>query len=100
MIIERRKFLELVVTAAAAGSISGQVKKSSRPIPKSEYDYVDWSWEKWRSITKATRPRALGEHTGKAELIDLLTFKGKKVLSPNEWKVRRESIKNVLRIFL
>ena len=41
---------------------------AQRALPKSEYDYVDWSWERWRAITRASRPRIVTEQTGKAEL--------------------------------
>jgi dienelactone hydrolase len=101
MKIERRKFLELAGVALTALTANGQSKKSaSRPIPKSEYDYVDWSWERWRAITKATRPRLLTEQTGRAELSDLLTRGKGKIGSPAGWLGRREEIKRVLNEFL
>ncbi len=69
---------------------------AQRPLPKSEYDYVDWSWEKWRAITRATKPRVRGEHFGKAELIDLVDKNSTK----QSWETRREQIKTVLRVFI
>ena len=101
MKIERRKFLELTGIALTAMTIKGQTKKPSpRPIPKSEYDYVDWSWERWRSITGAARPRISAEQTGKAELIDLLARGKGKITTPHEWRERREEIRRVLNEFL
>lgn len=103
MKIERRKFLEIAGLAAAATlhgtkTISAQNK---RPLPKSEYDYVDWSWEKWRNVTRAMRPKsAAGEQAGKAELIDLLGSGSTKISTHNEWQRRREEIKKRLSIFL
>ncbi|MGI8470069.1 MAG: alpha/beta hydrolase family protein [Pyrinomonadaceae bacterium] len=101
MKIERRKFLELTGVALAAMTVRGQIKKpSSRPLPKSEYDYVDWSWGNWRKITRAVRPSVSGEQTGKAELIDLLETSGKRITTPNEWQTKREEIKKRLNVFL
>jgi hypothetical protein len=100
MKIDRRNFIELAGIALAASAVSGQVKKMPRPLPKSEYDYVDWSWERWRQITKAPRPRITGDHTGKAELIDLLAVNDKKITSPGGWQARREYTKNLLDKFI
>lgn len=102
MKIERRKFLELAGIALAATTLKGQTKKpAARAIPKSEYDYVDWSWEKWRSITRATRPARIStEQAGQAELIDLLIRGKEKITTPQAWQQRREAIKNVLNAFL
>ncbi len=100
MKIERRKFFELTGIAFTAMTIKGQTKKPPRPIPKSEYDYVDWSWERWRSITKAARPRISTEQTGQAELIDLITRGKEKISTPQAWQRQREAIKKVLNVFL
>ena len=100
MKIERREFLELTVIGLAALAVSGQVKKPARPLPKGEYDYVDWSWEKWRKITRAARPRLTSEQAGKAELIDLLDGNGKKITSRQQWQTKREEIKKRLNVFL
>ncbi len=101
MKIERRKFLELTGIALASMTINGQTSKPSRPIPKSEYDYVDWSWEQWRSITKAVRPRRISaEQTGQAELIDLLIRGKEKITTTQAWQRQREAIKGVLNEFL
>lgn len=73
---------------------------AQRALPKSEYDYVDWNWERWRRITGAARPRITSEQAGRAELADLLAVSGRKITSPDEWRVRREEIKKVLQVFL
>jgi hypothetical protein len=99
--MERREFLE-VSGAAVAGAALFNVPlvQAQRPVPKSEYDYVDWSWEKWRQITKENRPRAYGEQAGRAELIDLLTPGGKKITTPQAWATRQEEIKSLLKVFV
>jgi hypothetical protein len=99
--IERRAFLELgVLVVAGEALFSSLPVKAQRPLPKSEYDYVDWSWEKWREITRAVRPQVTSAQSGKAELIDLLTSGKEKVATPKAWETRREEIKNRLRAFL
>ena len=100
MEIDRRNFIELAGVALAATTINAQVKKPSRALPKSEFDYVDWSWARWRQITKAPRPSITGDHTGKAELIDLLRVNDKKITSPDGWQTRREYTKNLLNKFV
>jgi dienelactone hydrolase len=99
--MERRAFLELSGSAVAVAALFNvPVIQGQRPIPKSEYDYVDWSWEKWRKITRETRPRIHGEQAGRAELIDLLTSGNKKITIPQEWQARREDIKTLLKAFI
>ena len=101
MKIKRRKFLELSALAGAGVALfDSSSARAQRPLPKSEYDYVDWSWGKWRSITKAVRPRVSSEQTGKAELIDLLAKGNEKITTPQGWEGRREEIKNLLAVFL
>jgi dienelactone hydrolase len=98
---ERREFLELAGLAAAGAALfDAPPVRAQRPLPKSEYDYVDWSWEKWRRITKAVRPRVTGEQSGKAELIDLLAGGNEKITAPQAWQTRRAEIKNLLNVFL
>lgn len=100
MRIERREFLESAgLAVAGAALVSAPSAGAQRPLPKSEYDYVDWSWEKWRTITKAVRPRVSSEQSGKAELIDLLV-NGNRKITAQEWKARRAEIKSRLRSFL
>ncbi len=99
--IERRKFFEMAGLAVTGAALfNAPPVKAQRPLPKSEYDYVDWSWEKWRKITKAVRPRVSGEQAGQAELIDLLTSGKEKITTPQAWHTRREEIKNRVRVFL
>jgi hypothetical protein len=102
MKIERREFLELVGRTAAAGAVllDARSVKGQRPQPKSEFDYVDWSWENWRRITKAERPQITSAQSGMAELIDLLDPKDTRTQLPQAWQKRREDIKSRLRLFL
>ena len=69
-------------------------------MPKSEYDYVDWSWERWRAITRATRPRIVTEQTGKAELADILTRAGQKITTAEQLKLQHKALKAVFEIFV
>ncbi|MGE0132851.1 MAG: alpha/beta hydrolase family protein [Blastocatellales bacterium] len=92
--MERRDFLQLTGMTLAASA------RAQRPLPKSEYDYVDWRWERWRRITGATRPRPVTDQTGKAELTDLLIRAGEKITTPGEWQSQRDAIKRVLQVFL
>ncbi len=99
--MERREFLELGgLTIAGAALFNALPVNAQRPLPKSEYDYVDWSWERWRQITKAVRPRVFSEQAGKAELIDLLGSGNEKITTPQAWQTRRAEIKNRLHIIL
>jgi dienelactone hydrolase len=102
MKIERREFIEMAGLAAAAGAFlfDAPAVKAQRPLPKSEYDYVDWSWERWRKMTKAARPHLTGAQAGKAELIDLLDRDGKKITTLQQWQAKREEIKMRLKVFL
>jgi hypothetical protein len=98
--IERREFLGTAgLAVAGAALVSAPSAEVQRALPKSEYDYVDWSWEKWRTITKAVRPRVSSEQSGKAELIDLLV-NGNRKITAQEWKARRAEIKSRLGSFL
>ena len=100
MEIDRRNFIGFAGVALAAATINAQVKKPARALPKSEYDYVDWGWERWRQITRAPRPHVTGDHTGKAELIDLLSLNDKKITNIDGWNARREYTKNLLSKFI
>ncbi|MGB7069644.1 MAG: alpha/beta hydrolase family protein, partial [Pyrinomonadaceae bacterium] len=102
MKIERREFLELAGFTVVAGAALYDAPKikAQRPLPKSEYDYVDWSWENWRKITKPARPRISSEQSGKAELIDLFGSGSKKISTQSEWQKGREDIKRRLNFFL
>ncbi len=99
--MERREFLELSGSAVAgAVAFNVPVVEAQRALPKSEYDYVDWSWVNWRKITKAARPTVSGEQSGKAELVDLLASAKEKITTPEAWQIRREKIKNLLKVFI
>jgi len=96
MTMKRRDFLRFSALAVAA---TGIPVAAQRPASKSEFDYVDWSWERWREITGETRPHLITEQTGKAELIDLLTHRGSPITRPEQWNAQREAIKRVLEVF-
>jgi dienelactone hydrolase len=98
--MNRRHFLELTGATMTAMALTARQAQAQRPLPKSEYDYVDWRWERWRQITGATRPRLVTEQTGRAELIDPLIRSGEKITTPERWQWQRNSIKRVLQIFL
>jgi len=101
MKIERREFFKIAGLAATA-MLNGMpmVSAQKRPLPKSEYDYVDWSWENWRKITGSVRPRISGEQTGKAELVEFLGSNGKQIRNLAQWSARREEIIRRLNVFL
>lgn len=99
--LERREFLEIGALAfTSAALIDAPAALAQRPLPKSEYDYVDWSWQKWRSITQAARSRVSSAQSGKAELIDLLDKGNQKITTGTAWQTSRKEIKNRLRVFL
>jgi len=87
--LDRRTFLRLPAFALV------------RFLPqRSEFDYVDWSWSRWRELTGETRPKIVTGQTGKAELVDLLEYRGKRLSTPLQWEERRRSIQQVLSVFL
>ena len=65
MKIERRDFLSLSGTAVAGAALSNGTKpRAQRSLPKSEYDYVDWSWENYYQAN-----RRIQRHGTKAEQV-------------------------------
>jgi hypothetical protein len=82
--------------AFGATAIKSTTAVAQRPLPKSEFDYVDWSWQRWRQITKQQRPQIKGEQSGLAELVDLLKVGEEKITTPEQWQARRTSILKVL----
>jgi hypothetical protein len=95
--MKRRDVLKLggglAALMPAAGS-SGQ----QRPLPKSEFDYVDWSWQRWRDLTKSERPRVKTAQTGVAELLELRNPSA--APAAPAWTDRRRVISSTLREFL
>jgi hypothetical protein len=90
----RRDFIQLSSIALAGTAVP--TAAAQRPLPKSEFDYVDWSWQRWREITKEQRPRIISEQTGRSELVDLLSDRGKKIITIEQWETRRTTIVKVL----
>lgn len=77
-----------------------QTQPPARPLPASEFDYVDWSWDRWREITGATAtpPAQPPPQAGRAELVDLLNPAGEP--APPPWEARRAEIRAALRPYL
>src|SRR5688572_22124654 len=97
--IDRRNFMQMSALALAATQLPALAQ---RPLPKSEFDYVDWSWRRWREITGERRPRLKSEQTGKAELVELLTGNGGRI-SPKtkeQWDTRRAAISKTISAIL
>jgi hypothetical protein len=94
--LRRRDFIQLSSMALAATAVPSVSVIAQRPLPKSEFDYVDWSWQRWHAITKQQRPQIRGEQTGHSELADLLNVRGNKITTVEQWEVRRTSITKVL----
>lgn len=91
MKLSRRSLL----LAPAAGSAA----QAPRPVVRS--GYLDWSWERWREITRESRPTIVSDQSGKAFLCDLLVdAAGKKIESAEEWARRRAQLRSVLDVFL
>ena len=91
----RRDVLKLGGMAALMPAArSGQ----QRPLPRSEFDYVDWSWERWRDLTKSERPRVKTAQTGVAELLDLRNPSA--APTAPAWPDRRRVISSTLQEFL
>jgi hypothetical protein len=80
----RRHFVESTL------AVAGTTKKA----PHSEFDYVDWNWERWRSITGSHRPTIMGEQSGKAELIELAPKEQR------DWPARRRAFEEVMAPFM
>jgi hypothetical protein len=97
----RRELLYAVGAAVAATRPTrpaGAQPPPSRPVPKSEFDYIDWSWARWRAITGATRPEVERPQAGRPELLDLLNPAAASPAPP--WRARRADILSVLRELL
>jgi dienelactone hydrolase len=91
--MNRREFLEVPGLAlAAVPSLSAQ-----RPRPKSEFDYVDWSWQRWRQLTGETRPAISSDQVGRAELVELAD---RSSLTSAAWQARRPLYRKILDVFV
>jgi hypothetical protein len=88
--VTRRHFVEATLATAGASQAKDQRKK----VSKEEFGYIDWSWDRWRSITGDHRPSMTGEQSGKGELIDLAPK------DQNDWLARRNTFIEVLSPFL
>jgi dienelactone hydrolase len=92
--MKRREFLEMSgLVLATAPPIRRQ-----RPLPRSEYDYVDWSWQRWRELTGESRPSTASDQTGRAELIELGDRSS--ALTENAWATRRAAYRSIIDVFL
>ena len=65
--MNRRAFLEAPGLALASAAFA----PSQRQPPRHEFDYVDWTWDRWREITRETRPAVTSDQVGRAELMEL-----------------------------
>jgi len=97
--MNRRELLRLAGGAAAVMPIAGGRRtRQPRPLPKSEFDYVDWSWARWHEITSRARPSLKTPQSGHAELLDLLNPASAPV--PPPWEERKRAIGSSLAAFL
>ena len=101
MRLKRREFLELTGAAAAGATLNVPSSVGQRPLPKSEFDYVDWSWRRWRAITRETNPRLRGNQSGLAELVYPLDNPDKSTIKTlEEWNRNKDSISKIISLFL
>jgi glucuronyl esterase-like protein len=96
--MNRRQLLRVAGGVAAVAPAVGPRPPSQRPLPKNEFDYVDWKWDRWRDITRGTRPSLKTVQSGRAELIDLVNPAGAAVVPP--WNDRQRAIRSTLATFL
>jgi len=96
--MNRRELLQVAGGMAAAMPAAAVVRPAQRPLPKSEFDYVDWSWTRWREVTNGTRPRLTTPQSGHAQLLDLLNPAAAAAAPP--WEDRRRAIRATLAAFL
>lgn len=99
--ITRRGLLRTLGATAVAAAASPEMtaqQRPARPLPRSEFDYVDWSWERWRAITGATIPALQRAQAGRADLVDLL--RPDELTAAPPWPERRREILSALRPFI
>lgn len=82
--MHRRSFLSLPALAMQA------------PRPAVRSGYVDWSWDKWRDMTRESRPTITSEQVGRASLVDLVT----KDMTTAQWESRKADLRKILDAFL
>jgi hypothetical protein len=87
--LRRRDFMQLSSMTLAATAMPTLLQ---RRLPKSEFDYVDWSWQRWRTITGQRRPRISTAQAGHAELVDLLSEHGRRISTSSQWEERRNTV--------
>ena len=92
--MNRREFLEMPGLALAAAPLVSR----QRPLPRSEFDYVDWSWQRWRELTGESKPSVSSAQTGQAELMEL--GNPTPSLTPATWQARRAAYRKILDVFL
>ena len=93
--------MQLSSMALAATAMPSASAAPQRPLPKSEFDYVDWSWQRWRRISGESKPRVVGEQSRKAELVYPIDVKaGRANPSADLWNARRQSLKQLIGTFL
>jgi dienelactone hydrolase len=92
--MNRREFLEMPGLALAAAPLI----RRQRPLPKSEFDYVDWTWQRWREVTGESRPSTASDQTGHAELVEL--GDRSPFLTGKAWTTRRAADRSILDVFL
>ena len=97
--MNRRELLRTAAMLPAIGPLASRAAGAQqRPRPKSEFDYVDWSWARWQETTGSARPSLKTSQAGQTELLDLLN----PTAAPNAppWEDRRRSIASTLSTFL
>jgi dienelactone hydrolase len=92
--MNRREFLEVPGLALA---MTSPIRRQ-RPLPKSEFDYVDWNWKRWRDMTGESRPSMLSDQTGRADLVQLADASPS--VTQQTWTTRRAAYRSLLDVFL
>ena len=92
--LSRREFLGTVAAGLTVGSQKNIENGGSKK--KRGVIYVDWSWEKWKSITVASPSRIESEQVGHEELVDLLPSNGKTIKTIDQWVKKRKEIKRTI----
>lgn len=92
----RRELFRMAAGLAMAPAAMS-ASRQTRPLPKSEFDYVDWSWARWRAISGQARPSISTPQAGHAELLDLIDPVGGAM--PAAWTDRQRTIRATLGVF-